>query len=91
MSPSFEQKRRQAAERLGTSTTTRGRGPHYGTAADLGYGGRSALTVYAHWDGSDQMAHTSEDTIEAIDPEKLEQVGQTTLLALTIISRELEY
>jgi ABC-type dipeptide/oligopeptide/nickel transport system permease component len=81
----------QAAERLGTSTTTRGRGPHYGTAADLGYGGRSALTAYVHWDGSDQTAHTFEDTIEAIDPEKLEQVGQTTLLALTFISRELEY
>ena len=81
----------EAANRVGASTTTRGRGPHYGMRTDLGYGGRSALTAYVHWDGSDRTAHTPQDSFEAIDPEKLEQVGQTTLLALTVVSRELEY
>jgi Zn-dependent M28 family amino/carboxypeptidase len=81
----------EAADRVGASTTTRGRGPHYGMDVDLGYGGRSAMTVYVSWDGSDQTAHTVEDTCEAIDPKKLEQVGETTLLALTALSRELEY
>ncbi len=82
----------QAADRLGVSTTTRGRGPHYDIIpADLGFGGRSALTVYVHWDGSDRTAHTPQDTFEAIDAEKLERVGRTTLLALTVLSRELEY
>jgi peptide/nickel transport system permease protein len=94
----------KAASRVETATTTRGRGPHYGIFADvgyrgthynisaaLGYGGRSALTAYVHWDGSDRTAHTLEDTFEAIDSEKLEQVGQTTLLALTVLSRELDY
>ena len=80
-----------AAGWLGTSTTTRGRGPHYGMYTELGYGGRSALTAYVSWDGSDRTAHTVEDTFEAIDPEKLEQVGQTTLLVLTVLSREAEY
>jgi hypothetical protein len=81
----------KAAGRLGVSTTTRGRGPHYGIYTKPGYGGRSALTAYVSWDGSDRTAHTVEDTFEALDPKKLEQVGQTTLLALTVLSRELDY
>ena len=81
----------KAAGRLGISTTTRGRGPHYGMSAAPGFGERSALTAYLSWDGSDQAAHTPEDTFEAIDPEKLEEVGQTTLLALTVLSREVDY
>lgn len=81
----------KAADRVGASTTTRGRGPHYGIAAGPGYGGRSALTAYVSWDGSDRTAHTPEDTFEAIDRQKLEQVGETTLLALTVLSREWEY
>ena len=81
----------KAAGRLGVSTTTRGRGPHYGMFAAPGFGERSALTVYVSWDGSDRTAHTPEDTFEAIDAKKLEQVGQTTLLALTVLSREMNY
>ncbi|MCK4450368.1 MAG: hypothetical protein KAX26_07225, partial [Anaerolineae bacterium] len=81
----------KAAGRLGISTTTRGRGPHYGMSAAPGFGERSALTAYVSWDGSDRTAHTPEDTVEAIDPQKLEQVGQTTLLTLTVLSREVEY
>jgi len=81
----------KAAGRLGVSTTTRGRGPHYGVYTKPGYGGRSALTAYVTWDGSDRTAHTVEDTFEALDAKKLEQVGQTTLLALTVLSRELDY
>jgi hypothetical protein len=80
-----------AADRVGASVTTRGRGPHYDMWTRPSYGGRSALTAHVSWDGSDQTAHTIEDTFEAIDPKKLEQVGQTTLLALTVLSRELEY
>jgi Zn-dependent M28 family amino/carboxypeptidase len=81
----------KAAQRVGVATTTRGRGPHFGMHTDPGYGGRSALTAYVSWDGSDQTAHTPEDTFEAIDPKKIEQVGKTTLLAVTVLSREKEY
>ena len=80
-----------AAGRVGASSTTRGRGPHYEWEARTGFGGRSALNIAVSWDGSDQAAHTPADTFEAIDPEKLREVGRTTLLALTVLSREVNY
>jgi Zn-dependent M28 family amino/carboxypeptidase len=80
-----------AADRFGVGTTTRGRGPHFGVYQYPGLEGRSALSIFASWDGSDQYAHTPADTIDTIDPQKLEKVGQTTLLALTVLSRETDY
>ena len=81
----------EAAGRLGVETTTRGRGPHYGMPVEAGFGGRSALSAYLSWDGSDRLAHTPGDRVEAIEPETLEQVGQTTMLVLTVLSREVDY
>ncbi len=78
----------RAAGRLGFSTTTRGRDPHYGHGTRVGFGGRKALTAYISWDGSDHLAHTPQDTLEMIDPEKLAKVGRTTLLTLLMLSRE---
>ena len=80
-----------AASRMGVSTTTRGRGPHFGAYVRPESRSESALPIYVSWDGSDQTAHTAWDTFEAIDPEKLDRVGQTTLLVLTVLSREVEY
>jgi len=80
-----------AAGRAGASTTTRGRGPHYRLYAPPGFGGRSALSLYVSWDGSDRTAHTPADDVEAIDPDKLERVGQSTLLTLLVLSREVNY
>jgi hypothetical protein len=56
-----------------------------------GAGGRAALSAFISWDGADQIAHTSQDTIAQIDAVKLEQTGETTLLMLSILSRETEY
>ncbi|MER3459058.1 MAG: hypothetical protein C4309_10940, partial [Chloroflexota bacterium] len=82
----------QAAGRIGVATTTRGRDPHYGlSVARAGFGGRSALSLYLSWDGSDRTAHTAGDTVETIAPEKLRKLGQTAVLALTVVSREVEY
>ena len=81
----------QAASRIGAPTTTRGRGPHYGMPTQSGFGGRDALTLHVSWDGSDRTAHTTQDTFAAIDPEKLRQVGQTTLLTLNVLAREVSY
>ncbi|HET7010070.1 MAG TPA: ABC transporter permease subunit [Anaerolineales bacterium] len=81
----------EAADRLGVSTTTRGRGPHYGLPYLPGFGERSGLSIFLSWDGSDTTAHTPADTFEAIDPEKLRQSGQTVLLTLFVLSRELTY
>jgi ABC-type dipeptide/oligopeptide/nickel transport system permease component len=80
-----------AGERIGVPTTTRGRGPHYGVYAQAPHGGRSALSAYISWDGSDQTAYTLADTPGAVDPQKLKKVGQTTLLAVTVLSRETDY
>jgi hypothetical protein len=80
-----------AASRLGISTTTRGRGPHYGMPAPAGFGGRDAMTLYLSWDGSDRTAHTPQDTPDAVDPRRLEQVGKATLLTLSVLTREVQY
>lgn len=81
----------QAAGRMGVSTTTRGRGPHYGTEAAPAFGGRDALTLNVSWDGSDRTAHTTADVPETIDPEKLRQVGEPAFLTLSVLARESEY
>jgi hypothetical protein len=47
--------------------------------------------MFLSWDGSDASAHTPGDTLEAIDPEKLRQAGQASLLTLFVLSRELTY
>ncbi len=80
-----------AAGRLGVATTTRGRGPHFGMPVQAGFGGRSALSAYVSWDGSDRNVHTTADVAQAISPDKLTWVGQTTLLAVTVLSREVSY
>lgn len=76
-----------AGRELGTSVTTRGRGPHFGMGDPVGFGGRSALSAYVSWDGADDNAHTPYDTIDAIDPEKLRRSGQTTLLVVSVLSQ----
>ncbi|MFP4343234.1 MAG: ABC transporter permease subunit [Anaerolineales bacterium] len=81
----------KAAGRLGISTTTRGRGPHYGFFVRPGFGGREALSAYLSWDGSDLPAHTPQDTPAIIDPEKLDQTGELVTLVTTVLSREPEY
>ncbi len=80
-----------AGARLGNAMTTRGRDPHFGLPAAVGFGGRSGLTLNVSWDGSDATAHTIDDTAEAIDLEKLRKSGQTTMLVLMVLSRETEY
>ena len=81
----------QAAGELGYKTTTRGRGPHYGIPSSAGFGGREALPISLSWDGSDALAHTPGDSIQAIDPMKLQAVGRSALLTLTVLTREPDY
>lgn len=80
-----------AAGRFGIGTTTRGRGPHFGIYQLPGLEGRSAISIFVSWDGADKNAHTPQDTIDAIDPQKLEKVGRATLLTLIVLSRETDY
>ena len=80
-----------AAGKYNDATTTRGRDPHYGEESVSGFGDRSALTLSVSWDGSDELAHTPRDVPELIDPDKLLQVGRSSLLTLLVLSRETTY
>jgi ABC-type dipeptide/oligopeptide/nickel transport system permease component len=80
-----------AAGRFNIPTTTRGRGPHFGMMTLPAFAGRSALSLYVSWDGSDATAHTTLDTPKAIDLQKLEKSGRATLLTLFVVSRETNY
>jgi Zn-dependent M28 family amino/carboxypeptidase len=80
-----------AAGRFGVGVTTRGQGPHYGLPASIGFGHREALTALVSWDGSDKYAHTAEDTPANLEPKKLESLGKTMALVLTVLSREKNY
>ena len=80
-----------AAKKVGVGITTRGRGPHAGRRINIAYAGRSALSAYLSWDGSDEWSHTVLDGPERIDREKLQKSGETAMLVLEVISRELDY
>ncbi len=77
--------------RLGNAAATHGRDPHVGLPTVAGFWGRSGLTLNVSWDGSDATAHTPQDTSEKTDLEKLRKSGQTTLLALMVLSWETDY
>jgi peptide/nickel transport system permease protein len=81
----------KAAKRFNIATTTRGRGPHFDMMTLPAYAGRSALSLYLSWDGSDETAHTTLDTPQAVDVQKLEKSGRATLLTLFVVSRETNY
>lgn len=81
----------EAAAKMGVRTTTRGRGPHYAFPIMNLVSPRSAPSLYLSWHGSDELAHTPLDNLESIDLEKIEKVGQSTTLMLTVMSREVEY
>jgi ABC-type dipeptide/oligopeptide/nickel transport system permease subunit len=81
----------ETASHLGYSTTTRGRLAHPYTTVQSAGGNRTALTIFVGWDGADQYAHTPYDTIAVIETDKLEQLGQTSALAIQILANELDY
>jgi ABC-type dipeptide/oligopeptide/nickel transport system permease component len=80
-----------AAGRVGLSTTTRGRDPHFDRPVQSAFGNRTAMSLYLAWDGSDQFAHSPNDTLEIINPQNIQKVGEAATLTLTVLSREVEY
>jgi ABC-type dipeptide/oligopeptide/nickel transport system permease subunit len=81
----------QAAEEFSYPITSRGTSPHSGIVSRTSHGGRTALSAFVSWDGSEQYAHTPWDTFETINPDYLNELGDTTTLVVTIISREDDY
>lgn len=80
-----------AAGRVGARTTIRGNHPHTGLYQISARGGRSALTANVSWADSDALAHTPLDTVDRLDPAKIEAVGRTVFLAATVMGREVRY
>ena len=81
----------QAARRVGVSVTTRGRNPHFGMDHAYSFGGRTALSAFLSWDGSDELAHTVLDSADRLDVRKLERVGRLATLTVMVLTRETAY
>jgi hypothetical protein len=81
----------QAARRVGVSVTTRGRGPHFGMDQAYSFGGRTALSAYLSWDGSDEYSHTVLDSADKLDARKLERLGRLVTLTVMVLTRETTY
>lgn len=81
----------KAAGSLGVSVTTRGRDAHFGFPSGSGFGGRKTLSAYFSWDGSDILAHTARDQVEAIDLKKLQKSGELVGLVASVLAMETEY
>jgi peptide/nickel transport system permease protein len=80
-----------AAGRVGVDVTTRGQDPHFGLPARIGFGERDALSAYVSWDGSKELAHLPQDNLANLEPDKMESLGKTLALVLTVLSRETDY
>jgi ABC-type dipeptide/oligopeptide/nickel transport system permease component len=81
----------EAARRVGVSVTTRGRGPHFGMDYASAFGGRTALSAFLSWDGSDEVAHTVLDSSDKLDAAKTERLGRLATLVALVLTRETTY
>jgi hypothetical protein len=81
----------EAASRLNVNTTTLGIGIR-GVYTNL-YPRPDTTIPYISltWEGSYATAHTLQDTIENIDPQKLRDAGRTAALAVMYMAHEREY
>jgi peptide/nickel transport system permease protein len=80
----------KAARRLKVETGTRGRSIHDDYSL-YPYPDGDLAQITMTWEGSGARAHTSADTVENIDPEKLSKMGQTAALGLMVFAREINY
>ncbi len=81
----------EAAKEFNYPITSRGTSPHTGLDQNSSHGGRTALTAFVSWDGSEIWAHTPWDTIEQLNPEAIKKIGDTTSLVISVIGREDNY
>jgi ABC-type dipeptide/oligopeptide/nickel transport system permease component/ABC-type lipoprotein export system ATPase subunit len=81
----------QAAKRGRVNVSTLGIGPH-GVYTDLyPEPDRDIPYISVTWDGSNSTAHTPQDTIENIQPDKLCDAGRVASLAVMYLAHEKEY
>jgi Zn-dependent M28 family amino/carboxypeptidase len=80
----------QAARRVRTPLTTREQGLH----ADRSlwpYASATVPSATISWSGSDDLAHTPQDTLAHLDPGKLGQVGRMVSLAVMVLANDPAY
>jgi hypothetical protein len=80
----------KSARQVGVEATTRGRGIHDDYSL-YPYPDGKLAQITLTWEGSGVRAHTPEDTVENIDPEKLSKMGQAAALGLMVLAREVQY
>jgi len=81
----------EAARRVRVSVNTRGRSPHFGMDYASSFGGRTALSAFLSWDGSDEVAHTVLDSADRLDATKMERLGRLATLVALVLTRETAY
>jgi len=80
----------KAARKVHTRLNTRGPGLH--ADADLWPSpSMDVPSLTISWEGSDDLAHTPEDTADHIDQDKIEQVGKMTTLAVMVLATDPAY
>ena len=80
----------KAAKRSKVEATTRGRGIHDDYSL-YPYPDGDLAQITLTWEGSGVRAHTPADTVENIDPQKLDKMGRTAALGLMVLARETKY
>ena len=84
-----------AARRQGVAVRRRDEGINLGvifesSAVHMG-GGEEAPYIVVTWDGYEATSRLATDTVETVDPYKLDQAGRSVSLALMTIGRETAY
>jgi len=79
----------EAGKRTGVPIDTRGSGVH--DEWDTRQPDMRIPRIVLTWEGSGDVAHSTLDTVERLDPEKLYDAGNTTALGLMVLAREKDY
>ncbi|NIM92851.1 MAG: ABC transporter permease subunit [Anaerolineales bacterium] len=83
-----------AARRMGVRAKRGGEDLDLSVVFDTGSAfdsGEEAPTIVLSWEGWEETARTSDDTLTGISEDKLEKAGKTLALALMVMGREIQY
>jgi peptide/nickel transport system permease protein len=81
----------QAARRSGVETSTLGTGIHGVYTSLYPVPDPKIPFITLTWDGSHTTAHTPQDTVENVEPDKLRAAGRSAALAVMYLAHEKEY
>jgi len=81
----------QAARRMQVTTSTLGTGIHGVYSSLYPQPDIKVPSISITWDGSYTTAHTPQDTVDSIEPDKLRDAGRVAALALMYLAQEKEH